>query len=128
MCVGHISQKQALIDGDIVPLIVKVLTHGGSITQEEGVWAVMNLTSGTIHQISESVICGVIPPLCNILSSIDLNVTIPTLKAIENILKAAQTINKTLHLLTLLGLRTLRVRTRAFCPQVGDKLSRILEI
>ena len=40
MCVGHISQKQAIIDGEIVPLIVKILKYGGSITQEEGVWAV----------------------------------------------------------------------------------------
>ena len=37
-------------------------------------------------------------------------------------------ITTALRLLALRGLRTLRVRTRAFGPWLGEKLSRILQI
>ena len=93
---GLVPQIQAIIDEGIVPLIVKILASGDFKAQKEAVWAVTNLTAGgTIEQISLLVFCGVIPPLCDLLTSKDADVLIVILEALANILKAAETVNQT---------------------------------
>lgn len=84
-------------------MIIKILSGGDFKAQKEAVWAVTNLTAGgTIEQISLLVFCGVIPPLCDLLTSKDADVIIVILEAIANILKAADSVNQTLDICRLI--------------------------
>lgn len=72
---GNKQQVQAVIDAGLLPKIVENLTKGEFQTQKEAAWAVSNLSiSGSKAQVAELINCGVIPPLCNLLTCKDTQV------------------------------------------------------
>ena len=85
---GNTSQIQAVIDQQLIPLIIKVLETGDFKSQKEAVWVVTNLTSGgTTHQIGYVVQMGLLPALCNLLDAKDSKMVIVILDGLNNILQ-----------------------------------------
>lgn len=85
---GNQRQVQAVIDANLIPLIIMRLHTGDFQTQKEAAWAISNLTiSGSAEQIRYCVQQGVVPPLCNLLSVKDPQIMTVVLDGIGNILK-----------------------------------------
>jgi len=85
---GNQRQIQEVIDANLLPTIINQLAQGDFLTQREAAWAVTNLSiSGTKEQIAKMVSCGVIEPLCNLLSIEDSQVLQVALDGLLNILK-----------------------------------------
>ncbi|ESN93551.1 hypothetical protein HELRODRAFT_186091 [Helobdella robusta] len=88
---GNQSQVQAVIDSQLIPLIIHHLEKSEFQTQKEAAWAISNLTiSGKKDQVAYVVNCGVIPPLCNLLAVKDTQVIQVVLDGLNNILKMAE--------------------------------------
>ncbi|XP_075992818.1 karyopherin alpha3 [Anticarsia gemmatalis] len=87
---GNKQQVQAVIDAGLLPKIVENLSKGEFQTQKEAAWAVTNLSiSGTKEQVATLIHCGVIPPLCKLLSCKDTQVINVVLDGLSNMLKMA---------------------------------------
>nr|CAH8874446.1 unnamed protein product [Trichobilharzia regenti] len=87
---GNQSQVQAVIDHGLVPLIIHHLSESEFLTQKEAAWAISNLTiNGNAEQVRYVIDQRVIPPLCKMLSTRDVQVVQVVLDGISNILAAA---------------------------------------
>lgn len=76
--------------------------QGDFKSQKEAVWAITNLTSGgTVEQIAFAVQCGALKPLCDLLVTKDIKVTLVILDAINNVLMVSDPLN-TVQMLQLL--------------------------
>nr|XP_042910848.1 importin subunit alpha-1 isoform X1 [Parasteatoda tepidariorum] len=86
---GTPTQIQAVIDNELVGLVIDVLHKGAKGCQKEAIWAVKSITTyGTIEQIIFLVKAGVIPPVCNLLAVKDPEILAVALETIDNILNA----------------------------------------
>lgn len=93
---GNQQQVQAVIDHDLIPLVIHHLAKSDFQTQKEAAWAVSNMTiSGSKEQVKYLVSKGVILPLCNMLNVKDPQVIQVVLDGIHNMLKIAGSSNET---------------------------------
>ncbi|PIO32464.1 hypothetical protein AB205_0152400, partial [Aquarana catesbeiana] len=87
---GNQQQVQAVIDANLVPMIIHLLDKGDFGTQKEAAWAISNLTiSGRKDQVAYLIQQNVIPPFCNLLTVKDAQVIQVVLDGLSNILKMA---------------------------------------
>ncbi|CAH8680563.1 unnamed protein product [Schistosoma rodhaini] len=87
---GNQSQVQAVIDHGLVPLIIHHLAESEFLTQKEAAWAISNLAiNGNAEQVRYVIDQRVIPPLCKMLNTRDVQVAQVVLDGISNILAAA---------------------------------------
>ncbi|RLV91518.1 hypothetical protein DV515_00014089 [Chloebia gouldiae] len=88
---GNQQQVQAVIDANLVPMIIHLLDKGDFGTQKEAAWAISNLTiSGRKDQVAYLIQQNVIPPFCNLLTVKDAQVVQVVLDGLSNILKMAE--------------------------------------
>jgi importin subunit alpha-6/7 len=84
---GNQEQIQAVIENNIIPPLIQLLSNAEFDNHYEAAWAIFNVTSGgTENQVMFLVRQGCIPPLCNLLSSNDPKIVTFALEGIENIL------------------------------------------
>ncbi|XP_003739017.1 importin subunit alpha-5 [Galendromus occidentalis] len=92
---GRKEQVQAVIDNGLLSLLIDLLKNGDSRTQKEACWAVCNLTcSGTVEQIACLFKEGGMQPLVDMLGRQDTKITGVILDSIQNILRAADSLNR----------------------------------
>ncbi|EDV25104.1 uncharacterized protein TRIADDRAFT_25477 [Trichoplax adhaerens] len=92
---GNQQQIQALINANIIPQLVETLRNSDFKTKKECAWAVNNFTAGgTVDQVSYLVQCGVIKPLCDLLSSMEPKIIIVALEGLRNILNVADKVKQ----------------------------------
>jgi hypothetical protein len=85
---GNPSQVQAVIDANLMPTLIRLLSQGDYQVQKEAVWAVTNVAlTGTPTQILFMVDCGVVKSLCKSLRLSDILVVQVALDGLFNILK-----------------------------------------
>ena len=88
---GTKEQIQAVIDANIIPPLVQLLSYAEFDIKKEAAWALSNATSGGMpHQIKFLVTCGCIKPLCDLLTCSDARIIIVALEGLENILKVGE--------------------------------------
>jgi importin subunit alpha-6/7 len=88
---GNRQQIQSVFEANIFPKLIEILAKGETKTKKEAAWAVVNATSsGTPEQIYYLVQLNVIPPLCDLLTLLDLKVIEVSLNGLDNILKLGQ--------------------------------------
>ncbi|OXA39172.1 Importin subunit alpha-4 [Folsomia candida] len=84
------NYMQAVIDAGLITTIIEHFEFGAYQTQTEAAWAVLSkmMISGNKEQVSYLISCGVIQPVCNLLSSYkDSQVIQVVLEGIHNMLK-----------------------------------------
>lgn len=92
---GTQSQIQAVIQADLVPLLVHVLTVGELRVQKEAAWAVTNYTSGaSTDQVLYLVQCQILKPMCDLLVAKDAKLLKVLLDGLINILMVAEKVNQ----------------------------------
>ena len=83
-----------MIDANIFPKLIEILSKDEISTMTEILWVICNLTSrGTARQIRYLVELNTIPTLCDLLTVVDreqAEIVEVTLKSLENILKLGQ--------------------------------------
>ncbi|XP_013416574.1 importin subunit alpha-7 [Lingula anatina] len=88
---GNRAQIQAVIDANIFPVLIEILGKAEFKTRKEAAWAITNATSGgTPEQIKFLVQSGCIPPLCDLLTVMDVKIVQVALNGLENILKLGE--------------------------------------
>jgi len=88
---GNKDQIQAVIDNNIIPPLVQLLTHAEFDIRKEAAWAISNATSGgNANQIKYLVQQGCISPLCDLLNVNDAKIVTIALEGLENILKVGE--------------------------------------
>ncbi|XP_049294289.1 importin subunit alpha-7 [Anopheles funestus] len=88
---GNRNQIQAVIDANIFPSIIDLLQKADFKTRKEAAWAITNATSGgTVQQIKYLVDIGCIPPMCELLTVMDVKIVTVALNGLENILKVGE--------------------------------------
>ncbi|KAG5345365.1 IMA7 protein, partial [Acromyrmex heyeri] len=88
---GNPQQIQAVIDGNIFPVLIEILSKAEFKTRKEAAWAITNATSGgTAEQIRYLAVQGCIPPLCDLLTVMDVKIVQVALNGIENILRLGE--------------------------------------
>ncbi|KAB7500281.1 Importin subunit alpha-7, partial [Armadillidium nasatum] len=93
---GNRSQIQSVIDANIFPLLIEILGKAEFKTRKEAAWAITNATSGgTPAQIRYLVEQGCIPPLCDLLTVMDVKIVQVALNGIQNILQLGEQEAKT---------------------------------
>jgi len=100
---GSAAQIQAVIDFQLLDPVRELLDKGDSRCQKEAAWAVTNLTSGgTTGQIATLVTSGFIPPMVNLLSSLEPKTVVIVLEGLWKILKTASKLNREDHICVLI--------------------------
>lgn len=80
-----------MIDSNIIPPLVSLLSHAEFDIKKEAAWAISNATSGgSPDQIRYLVSQGCIKPLCDLLTASDARVITVALEGLENILKVGE--------------------------------------
>lgn len=88
---GNHEQVQEVIDAQIFPILISILGKAEYKTRKEAAWAVTNATSGgTPEQIRYIVDQNCIPPLCDLLTVMDMKIVQVALNAIDNILRLGE--------------------------------------
>ncbi|XP_028412948.1 importin subunit alpha-7-like isoform X2 [Dendronephthya gigantea] len=88
---GNRAQIQMVIDANIIPMLVEILGKAEFKTRKEAAWAITNATSGgTPEQIRYLVDQGCVPPLCDLLTVMDLKIIRVALNGLENILRVGE--------------------------------------
>ena len=87
---GNSVQIQSVIDHNLIPPLIHLLSNGDFKTRKEACWAISNATSGGLQkpdQIRFLVQQGAIRPLCELLACPDNKIIQVALDGLENILK-----------------------------------------
>lgn len=85
---GTQSQKQAVIDNDLLPLLILALNDGAPDTQSDAVYAVTNLLENeTDSQVRCVVEAGAIPCLCDKLNASDPDLAMVLLEGVLSVLE-----------------------------------------
>jgi importin subunit alpha-6/7 len=88
---GNKEQIQAVIENNIIPPLIQLLSHAEFDIRKEAAWAISNATSGgNEHQIQFLVEQGCIRPLCDLLSGLDPKIVLIALEGLENILRVGE--------------------------------------
>ena len=88
---GNQQQIQHVIDANVIPPLVQLLSTSEFDIKKEAAWAISNATSGGTHdQIKFLVAQGCIKPLCDLLACSDSRIVIVALEGLENILKVGK--------------------------------------
>jgi len=88
---GNRAQIQAVIDANIFPVLIDILGKAEFKTRKEAAWAITNATSGgSPEQIRFLVEQGCIPPLCDLLTVMDIKIVQVALNGLENILRLGE--------------------------------------
>lgn len=82
---------QAVIDANIFPVLIEILSKAEFKTRKEAAWAITNATSGgTPDQIRYLVNQNCIGPLCDLLTVMDTKIVQVALNGLENILRLGE--------------------------------------
>lgn len=87
---GNANQIQAVIEANLIPPLISILTRGEFKTKKEACWAISNATSGALQRpdhIRYIVQQGCIKPLCELLACGENKIVQVALDGLENILK-----------------------------------------
>jgi importin subunit alpha-6/7 len=85
---GNKEQIQAVIENNIIPPLIQLLSNAEFDIRKEAAWAISNATSGgNEQQIKFLVQQGCIRPLCDLLAGSDPKIVIIALEGLENILR-----------------------------------------
>jgi importin subunit alpha-6/7 len=85
---GNKEQIQAVIENNIIPPLIQLLSNAEFDIRKEAAWAISNATSGgNEQQIHFLVQQGCIRPLCDLLTGSDTKIVTIALEGIENILR-----------------------------------------
>ena len=77
-----------VIDANIFPSLIEILSKAEYKTRKEAAWAVTNATSGgSAEQVHYLVAQGCIPPMCDLLTVMDAKIVQVALTGLENILR-----------------------------------------
>ncbi|KAJ1915988.1 Importin subunit alpha-1 [Tieghemiomyces parasiticus] len=90
---GNTAQIEAVMDANLIPPLIHILKHGDFKSKKEACWAISNATSGGLNKpeiIRYLVEQGCIPPLCDLLGSMDNKIIQVALDGLENILKVGE--------------------------------------
>jgi len=88
---GNKDQIQAVVDNNIIPPLIQLLTNAEFDIRKEAAWAISNATSGgNPMQIRFLVQQGCIRPLCDLLTVSDPKIVTIALEGLENILKVGE--------------------------------------
>ena len=88
---GNKEQIQAVIENNIIPPLIQLLSNAEFDIRKEAAWAISNATSGgNEQQIQFLVQQGCIRPLCDLLSGLDPKIVIIALEGLENILRVGE--------------------------------------
>lgn len=80
------AQIQAVIDANIIPQLVQLLSTSEFDIKKEAAWAISNATSGgSPEQIRYLVEQGCIKPLCDLLTASDARIVTVALEGLENV-------------------------------------------
>jgi hypothetical protein len=92
---------QAVIDAQLVPKVIELLSKGDLPTRREAAWCINNLSlSGKPEQVAYVLQQGVLEPFCNLLGSEDPQILVVVLDGISNILKMASASDEDVDLIT----------------------------
>eukprot|EP00967_Tisochrysis_lutea_P121942 scaffold201384_cov18-Tisochrysis_lutea.AAC.1 len=82
------EQIQAVIDANLFPPLINMLSVAEFDIKKEAAWAISNATSGgSAEQIRQLVSYNCIRPLCELLTVNDVRIITVALEGLENILK-----------------------------------------
>lgn len=82
---------QAIIDTKIFPVLIDILGKAEFKTRKEAAWAITNATSGgTAEQVRYLAEQNCIPPLCELLTVMDVKIIQVALNGLENILRLGE--------------------------------------
>jgi hypothetical protein len=90
---GTVEQVQAVIDADIFPKLIHILSYADLKVKREACWALCNATSyfrEAPNQVRYFVQQGCIKPLCDLLNSTDIKMTLVSLGGLANILEVGE--------------------------------------
>ncbi|KAH7097648.1 ARM repeat-containing protein [Auriculariales sp. MPI-PUGE-AT-0066] len=90
---GIRKRHPGIIDANIMPPLIDIMRHGDLKLKKEACWAISNATAGGLQepsQIRYLVSQGAIPPLCELLTTMDNKVIQVALDGLENILKVGE--------------------------------------
>jgi len=83
---GNKDQIQAVVDNNIIPPLIQLLTNAEFDIRKEAAWAISNATSGgSPAQIKFLVQQGCIRPLCDLLTVNDAKIVTIALEGLENV-------------------------------------------
>jgi len=98
---GTKAHVQAVIDAQLVPKVIELLSKGELPTRREAARCITNLSlSGKPEQVAYVLQQGVLEPFCNLLGSEDPQIVVVVLDGISNILKMASASDEDLDLIT----------------------------
>jgi importin subunit alpha-4/3 len=87
---GTKTQVQAVIDANLMPQVIHLLSKSDLATRREAAWCINNLSlSGKREQIAYVLEQGVLRPFCELLTIEDPQIMVVVLDGISNILKMA---------------------------------------
>uniref|UniRef100_A0A5S6Q017 Importin subunit alpha n=1 Tax=Trichuris muris TaxID=70415 RepID=A0A5S6Q017_TRIMR len=88
---GNKAQIQAVVDAEIIPTLVEILSNADFKTRREAAWALTNAASGGSPSVVRHLVdCGIIPPMCDLLTVSDTKIILVALSGLEHILKVGK--------------------------------------